>query len=76
MEECIETDINKYNTFCDFFTRKLKNNVHRIDNSKKAVVSSVMGEFYNLVKLNKNQSFRLKARQQRLMNYYALIKML
>ncbi len=62
MEECIETDINKYNTFCDFFTRKLKSNVHRIDNSKKAVVSSCDGRILQFGEIKQESILQIKGK--------------
>ena len=35
MNECEITSIDKYETFCDFFTRKLKKGIHKVDNRKR-----------------------------------------
>ena len=44
MNECERELIKEYNTFCDFFTRKLKTGVHKIDKGKNSIVSSCDGK--------------------------------
>ena len=43
LDECEDSNVDNYHTFCDFFTRKLKKGVHRIDKEKNSVVSSCDG---------------------------------
>ena len=43
LDECEDSNVENYHTFCDFFTRKLKKGVHRIDKEKNSVVSSCDG---------------------------------
>ena len=39
LDECIEKNTDNYNTFCDFFTRKLKKGVHVVNKDKGSIVS-------------------------------------
>lgn len=55
MDEVIESDTKNYHTFCDFFTRKLKANVHKIDKGKKSLVSSCDGRILQFGEIS-NQS--------------------
>ena len=44
MSECILSKPDDYETFCDFFTRRLKKGVHKIDGKKDSIVSSCDGK--------------------------------
>ena len=44
INECEKQSISDYETFCDFFTRKLKKGVHKINGQKKSITSSCDGK--------------------------------
>jgi phosphatidylserine decarboxylase len=60
ISECEEENIEKYNTFCDFFTRKLKKGVHVIDKNNKSVVSSCDGRILQFGKIEDKSILQVK----------------
>ena len=60
ISECEEENIEKYNTFCDFFTRKLKKSVHVIDKNNKSVVSSCDGRILQFGKIEDKSILQVK----------------
>ena len=60
ISECEEENIEKYNTFCDFFTRKLKKGVHVVDKNNKSVVSSCDGRILQFGKIEDKSILQVK----------------
>ena len=60
ISECEEENIEKYNTFCDFFTRKLKKGIHVIDKNTKSVVSSCDGRILQFGKIEDKSILQVK----------------
>ena len=60
ISECEEENIEKYNTFCDFFTRKLKKGIHVIDKSNKSVVSSCDGRILQFGQIEDKSILQVK----------------
>ena len=60
ISECEEENIEKYNTFCDFFTRKLKKGIHVIDKNNKSVVSSCDGRILQFGKIEDKSILQVK----------------
>ena len=63
LNECIETSPDKYETFCDFFTRKLKPEIHKIDSSENSVVSTCDGSVTELGKIKDNSILQVKGKK-------------
>ena len=63
LNECIETSPDKYETFCDFFTRKLKPGIHKIDSSENSVVSTCDGSVTELGKIKDNSILQVKGKK-------------
>ena len=63
LKECIETSPDKYETFCDFFTRKLKPGIHKIDSSENSVVSTCDGSVTELGKIEDNSILQVKGKK-------------
>ena len=62
MNECIESDISKYKTFCDFFTRKLKPGIHKIDKSNQSIVSSCDGKILEFGNIKNDSIVQVKGK--------------
>ena len=62
MGECEKTSISEYNTFCDFFTRKLKPEVHKIDNDEDSIVSSCDGKILEYGRIKNNTILQVKGK--------------
>ena len=62
MDECEKTSISEYNTFCDFFTRKLKPEVHKIDKNENSIVSSCDGKILEYGKIKNNTILQVKGK--------------
>ena len=60
ISECEEENIEKYNTFCDFFTRKLKKGIHVVDKSNKSVVSSCDGRILQFGQIEDKSILQVK----------------
>ena len=60
LDECIEKNIENYNTFCDFFTRKLKKGVHVINKDNDSIVSSCDGRILQFGKILDNSILQVK----------------
>ena len=60
INECEEENIEKYNTFCDFFTRKLKKGIHVVDKNNKSVVSSCDGRILQFGKIEDKSILQVK----------------
>ena len=66
MKECILESPNDYSTFCEFFTRKLKSGIHKIDNTENSVVSSCDGKITQFGKIEDNSILQVKGKKIRL----------
>ena len=62
LDECIEKNTDNYNTFCDFFTRKLKKGVHVVNKDKGSIVSSCDGRILQFGKLQDNSILQVKGK--------------
>ncbi|MEC9206196.1 MAG: archaetidylserine decarboxylase [Pseudomonadota bacterium] len=62
MSECIKPLPDDYETFCDFFTRKLKNGIHKIDNKKNSIISSCDGKILEFGKIKDNTIVQVKGK--------------
>ena len=62
LKECERESIDEYETFCDFFTRKLKKGVHKIDKNKDSVVSSCDGKILEYGKIKNNSIVQVKGK--------------
>ena len=62
LKECERESIDEYETFCDFFTRKLKKDVHKIDKNKDSVVSSCDGKILEYGKIKNNSIVQVKGK--------------
>ena len=63
MKECINQSPNDYETFCDFFTRKLKPGVHKIDKTKKSIVSTCDGTVTQYGNIENNTILQVKGKR-------------
>ena len=63
MKECISESPNDYKTFCDFFTRKLKPDIHKIDKAKKSIVSTCDGTITQYGNINNNTILQVKGKK-------------
>jgi len=66
MKECILESPNDYSTFCEFFTRKLKSGIHKIDNTENSVVSSCDGKITQFGKIEDDSILQVKGKQIKL----------
>ena len=62
LKECERETVDEYKTFCDFFTRKLKDGIHKIDEDKKSVVSSCDGKILEYGKIKNNSILQVKGK--------------
>tara|TARA_B100000029_G_scaffold505762_1_gene587043 strand:- start:7011 stop:7733 length:723 start_codon:yes stop_codon:yes gene_type:complete len=62
MNECEITSIDKYETFCDFFTRKLKKGIHKVDNRKKIITSPCDGKILEFGEIKNNSIVQIKGK--------------
>ena len=62
MDECEKKSINDYNTFCDFFTRKLKPGIHKINDEENSIVSSCDGKILEYGKIKNNTILQIKGK--------------
>ena len=62
LKECERETVDEYKTFCDFFTRKLKEGIHKIDEDKKSVVSSCDGKILEYGKIKNNSILQVKGK--------------
>ena len=62
LKECERESVDEYKTFCDFFTRKLKDGIHKIDEDKKSVVSSCDGKILEYGKIKNNSILQVKGK--------------
>ena len=63
MKECINESPNDYETFCDFFTRELKPGIHKIDKTKKSIVSSCDGTITQYGDIDNNTILQVKGKR-------------
>ncbi len=63
IKECEEEDLEKYHTFCDFFTRKLKKGVHFINDEKNSIVSSCDGRVLQFGPISNESILQIKGKQ-------------
>lgn len=63
MKECINESPNDYQTFCDFFTRKLKPGIHKIDKTKNSIVSSCDGTITQFGDIEKDTILQVKGKR-------------
>lgn len=62
MSECIMSSPDDYDTFCDFFTRKLKKSVHKIDGKKDSITSSCDGKILEFGEIKSNTIVQVKGK--------------
>ena len=62
MSECVKPTADDYDTFCDFFTRELKNGIHKIDNKKSSITSSCDGRILEFGKIKDNSLIQVKGK--------------
>ena len=62
IEECEEENIENYHTFCDFFTRKLKKGIHRINEEKSSIVSSCDGRVLQFGQVSEKSILQVKGK--------------
>ena len=62
LDECIEKNTDNYNTFCDFFTRKLKKGIHVVNKDKDSIVSSCDGRILQFGKIQDNSILQVKGK--------------
>ena len=60
LKECEEENIENYHTFCDFFTRKLKKGVHKINLDNNSIVSSCDGRILQFGKITNESILQVK----------------
>ena len=63
MNECEKKSIDEYNTFCDFFTRKLKPGIHKINDEENSIVSSCDGKILEYGKIKNNTILQIKGKE-------------
>lgn len=61
-KECERESIDDYKTFCDFFTRKLKKGIHKIDNATNSIVSSCDGKILEFGKIKDDSILQVKGK--------------
>ena len=62
MQEAQKQKPDDYKTFCDFFTRKLKTGIHKINKSKNVIVSSCDGRILEYGKIKDNRFLQVKGK--------------
>ena len=62
MQEASKQKPDDYKTFCEFFTRKLKPDIHKINKSKNAIVSSCDGKILEYGKIKDNKFLQVKGK--------------
>ena len=62
MQEASKQKPDDYKTFCEFFTRKLKPGIHKINRSKNAIVSSCDGKILEYGKIKDNKFLQVKGK--------------
>lgn len=62
LKECERESIEDYKTFCEFFTRKLKKGVHKIDKTSNSIVSSCDGKILEFGKIKDNAILQVKGK--------------
>ena len=62
LKECEEENIENYHTFCDFFTRKLKKGVHKINLDNNSIVSSCDGRILQFGKITNESILQVKGK--------------
>ena len=62
MQEASKQKPDDYKTFCEFFTRKLKPGIHKINKSKNAIVSSCDGKILEYGKIKDNKFLQIKGK--------------
>ena len=62
LKECERESVDDYDTFCDFFTRKLKDGIHKIDKNENSVVSSCDGSILEYGKIKNNSILQVKGK--------------
>ena len=62
LKECEEENIENYHTFCDFFTRKLKKGVHKINQDNNSIVSSCDGRILQFGKITNESILQVKGK--------------
>ena len=62
MQEASKQKPDDYKTFCEFFTRKLKPGIHKINKSKNAIVSSCDGKILEYGKIKDNKFLQVKGK--------------
>lgn len=62
MQEASKQKPDDYKTFCEFFTRKLKPGIHKINKSKNSIVSSCDGKILEYGKIKDNKFLQVKGK--------------
>ena len=62
IKECEEENIENYHTFCDFFTRKLKKGIHRINEEQSSIVSSCDGRVLQFGQITQKSILQVKGK--------------
>ena len=62
MQEASKQKPDDYKTFCEFFTRKLKPGIHKINKSKNVIVSSCDGKILEYGKIKDNKFLQVKGK--------------
>lgn len=62
IKECENDNLASYQTFCDFFTRKLKKDVHVINNEVNSVVSSCDGRVLQFGSITNESILQVKGK--------------
>ena len=62
IKECEEENIENYHTFCDFFTRKLKKGIHRINEEQSSIVSSCDGRILQFGQISEKSILQVKGK--------------
>lgn len=63
MSECVYESPKDYQTFCDFFTRKLKPGIHKIDKTKNSIVSTCDGTITQYGNIDDNTILQVKGKK-------------
>ena len=63
MKECVNQSPDDYPTFCDFFTRELRSGVHKIDKTKKSIVSTCDGIITQYGDIDNNTILQVKGKR-------------
>ena len=62
MQEAEKHKPSDYKTFCDFFTRKLRSGIHKINKRKNTIVSSCDGRIIEYGKIKDNSFLQIKGK--------------